>query len=251
MNRSWPVVRLGEVLHLVETGVPTAQLGEINLAGVYSFARGLFKRGPMSPGDTSYKTYNRLVTDDYVISQPKAWEGAIARVTPDFDGWFLSPVFPTFRADHQRLDPSFLEWFGKREAVWSELQQKSRGIGARRESVSPEQFLTLEIPFPPLPEQRRIVARIEELAAKITEARSLRQQAIEEAERLLICMAHRHDLDINAKKLQGWNHLQLADCIHLVDDSHKVEANKNYPNFGIYSFGQPCCRFAWRRSCCF
>ena len=112
MKCSWPTVRLGEVLGLVNTAVPTAQLGEINLAGVYSFGRGLFKRGPMSPGETSYKTYNRLVTDDYVISQPKAWEGAIARVTPDFNGWFLSPVFPTFRTDCQRLDPSFLEWFG-------------------------------------------------------------------------------------------------------------------------------------------
>ena len=32
-------------------------------------------------------------------------------------------------------------------------------------------FLIYKIPLPPLPEQRRIVARIEELAAKIDEAR--------------------------------------------------------------------------------
>ena len=44
---------------------------------------------------------------------------------------------------------------------------------------------SLQIPLPPLAEQRRIVARIEELAAKIAEARSLRHQAIEEAEALL------------------------------------------------------------------
>ena len=37
----------------------------------------------------------------------------------------------------------------------------------------------------PLSEQRRIVARIEELAAQIQEARTLRQQAAEEAEALL------------------------------------------------------------------
>ena len=38
--------------------------------------------------------------------------------------------------------------------------------------------------MPPLAEQRRVVARIEELAAQIHEARTLRHQAAEEAEAL-------------------------------------------------------------------
>src|SRR5271157_1868831 len=184
MNEMWPTVKLGEVLSLRDNSVPTSQLNVVNVAGVYSFARGLFKRGPISPGTTSYKSYNRLVTDDFVISQPKAWEGALARVTPEFDGWYLSPVFPTFRANRDHLDPAFLEWFCMREPVWTELQRNSRGIGARRETVSPEQFLALEVPLPPLAEQRRIVARIEQVAAQVNEARALRQEATEEAEAL-------------------------------------------------------------------
>jgi type I restriction enzyme S subunit len=234
----WTIVRLGEVITLSDTFVPSSQLGEVNLAGVYSFGRGLFKRGPMSPRDTSYKGYNRLVTDDFVISQPKAWEGALARVTPEFEGWYLSPVFPTFRPNRDRLEPPYLEWFCKREPVWRELQRNSRGIGARRESVSPETFLALEIPLPPLAEQQRIVARIEALASKIGEARYLRQQAAEEANRLLICMAHRRDMDDAAKRHDGWCRMPLRECVHLVDDSRRVEADKSYPNLGIYSFGR-------------
>ncbi len=92
--KPWPIVRLGEVLSEQDTSVPVSELTEVNLAGVYSFARGLFKRGLMSPGETSYKTYNRLVRDDFVISTPKAWEGALARVTPEFEGWFLSRRVP-------------------------------------------------------------------------------------------------------------------------------------------------------------
>ena len=164
MSKQWPTVKLGEVLKEHDSSVPISKLNEVNLAGVYSFTRGLFKRGPMLPGDTNYQSYNRLVPDDFVISVPKAWEGALARVTPEFESWFLSPVFPTFRANRERLEPTFLEWFCKRESVWTQLQGKSRGIGARRESVHPDQFLSLEIPLPPLAEQRRVVARIEALA---------------------------------------------------------------------------------------
>ncbi len=45
-------------------------------------------------------------------------------------------------------------------------------------------FLTCEIPLPPLEEQRRIVAHIEELAAKVEEARGLRRETEEEVAKL-------------------------------------------------------------------
>lgn len=55
-------------------------------------------------------------------------------------------------------------------------------------------FLDLEIPLPPLPEQRRIVARIEALAAKIEEAQLIRGEVIEEADRVV---------SIKARKILG------------------------------------------------
>ena len=52
-------------------------------------------------------------------------------------------------------------------------------------------MLGYEIPLPPLAEQRRVVARIEELSAQIHEARTLRQQAAEEAGALSGALAFR------------------------------------------------------------
>ena len=183
--KHWPRVRLGDVLTLRDSSVPVSALGDVRLAGVYSFGRGLFMRGMIAPTRTSYRTYNQLQTDDFVISQPKAWEGALARVTPEFNGWFLSPVFPTFRADRAKLDPAYLEWFCKRESVWTELQRRSRGMGARRETVSPKQFLSLELHLPPLSEQQRIVARIQDVACCSRRARDLRDLAASELDFLM------------------------------------------------------------------
>ena len=75
---------------------------------------------------------------------------------------------------------------------FSRLLYKNTGLCAMRKSrhkastnyaaIRPSHVLDYQIPLPPLPEQRRIVARIEELAAKINEARGLRQKATEETE---------------------------------------------------------------------
>lgn len=229
IGASVQTVRLGDVLALSDRAVASSELPEVNLAGVYSFARGLFKRGPMRPAETSYKTYNRLVRDDFVISQPKAWEGALARVTKDFEGWFLSPVFSTFTADLHRLLPAYLEWFCKRKNVWQDLQILSKGMGARRETVSPEQFLSLKIPLPPLDEQRRIVARIEELAAKLEEARSLRRNLSSEIRSLPRAI-------LSSNKSGRW--IRVGEFASLRQPDVSVVPTKQYHFAGVYSFGR-------------
>lgn len=226
----WPLVELADVLRLSNSAVPTTQLSTINLAGVYGFGRGLFKRGPISPVETTYKYYNRLVTDDFVISQPKAWEGAIARVSSEFEGWFLSPVFPTFSLNKLRIDPRYLEWFCCREPVWNELQKKSRGIGARRESVSPAQFLSVQIPLPPLAEQQRIVARIESLSAKLEEARGLREEVQKALSRLL--NAAYHQIADKAPRKP------LGELAPLDRRPVTVDFEANYPSVAVRSFGR-------------
>ena len=185
MKGDWPIVPLGDVLNLAIDSVEVEPNNYYKISGVYSFGRGLIARGPLLGAETTYKVFHCLHEDDFVISHLKAWEGALARVTSFFDGWFLSPQFSTFRPDPERLEIAFLEWYCKQSRVWDALRNKARGMGARRDSVLPSQFLSLSIPLPAVAEQRRIVARIEELAARIEEARELRRRAVEETEALI------------------------------------------------------------------
>src|SRR5262249_42950329 len=91
---------------------------------------------------------------------------------------------PTFDLATDRLLPSFLGWMCKTGAFVEKCQHASEGT-TNRVRLQEDKFLAMEVPLPPLAEQQRIVARIEELAVKIEEARGLRKQAIEEAEALL------------------------------------------------------------------
>lgn len=61
----------------------------------------------------------------------------------------------------------------------------SRMFGTANVSLKVSDIASVEVALPGISEQRRIVARIEELAAKIEEARGLRREALDEAEQLV------------------------------------------------------------------
>ncbi len=227
----WPSVELGEVLHTQIDAVESAELETVNLAGVYGFARGLFKREPISPLDTTYKRFHRLNAGDFVISSPKAWEGAIARIPEEFDGWFLSPVFPTFRANPDRLNTRYLDWYCKREAVWAQLQGKAKGMGARRESVSPAQFLSLNIPLPTIDEQQCIVARLDQLAEKVRQVNEHLDAMETDAEALIRnYIFSPSEKGITKRKMSALVSLRQTDIV--------VDQLENYQFAGVYSFGR-------------
>lgn len=230
MSSPWPQVRLGKVLALSIDAVPVDPTASYNIAGVYSFGRGLLQREPLSGSETTYKVLHRLHTDNFVSSQLKAWEGALARVPASFDGWFLSPQFPTFRVDPDRLDIRYLEWYCKQSTVWTALRNKARGMGARRDSVSPERFLALEIPLPPPDEQRRIVSRIEELAAKIEEVRRLQREVAAEMD--AVC----HAILVNPFD-SVTTRTAMRNLVKHREPDVLVEPTSNYHFAGVYCFG--------------
>jgi type I restriction enzyme S subunit len=81
-----------------------------------------------------------------------------------------------------------------------ECRRASEGT-TNRVRLQEGKFLAREILLPPLEEQRRIVVRIEELEAKIGEARGLRRQAMEEAEQIMA-----------AEERRIWNEEALRDA---------------------------------------
>jgi type I restriction enzyme, S subunit len=78
--------------------------------------------------------------------------------------------------------------------------------GTANVSLKEQDIARVEIPLPPLAEQRRTVARIEELAAEIHEARTLRLQAAKEAEAIIPATARKRLATVKAEQteLRQW-----------------------------------------------
>ena len=110
----------------------------------------------------------------------------------------MSTDFPVFTVAQDRLAPAFLDWMSKTKKFVNLCRAASEGT-TNRVRLKEEKFLAMSIPLPPLREQRRIVARIETLAAKIAEARGLRRQAMNDFALLMPSAIDRRLMEREAK----------------------------------------------------
>jgi restriction endonuclease S subunit len=175
MDTRYPIVRLGKALALDIDAVTVDPSNNYNVAGIFSFGRGMFARGPITGTETNYNSLNRLHSGNLVLSRLKAFEGAVAVVPDRFEGWFLSQEFPTFSCIPDVADPLYIGYLCQWPTFWELLADASEGLGARRERVHPEDLLAIAVPLPDIEEQRRVAARIKRVFGRVEEGVSTRQ----------------------------------------------------------------------------
>jgi type I restriction enzyme S subunit len=180
---SFPMVALGEVVLPVERAEVPGAGTTYRQVGVKLWGVGAYERESMDGSQTRYKTLSRVEADDIIVNKIWARNGSVAVVPKNLAGCFVSSEFPTFVPIREKLEPRWFHWLTKTKSFWEKCDEKSQGTSGKNR-IRPERFLEIEIPLPIIPEQRRIVARIEELATKIEEARGLRRKAGEEVKAL-------------------------------------------------------------------
>jgi type I restriction enzyme S subunit len=182
----WPTVKLGEVLKKAERAEKVDAQREYCLLGVRLDGRGPFHRETVTGAQSSATKLFRVSSGDFIYSRLFACRGAFGVIPETFDGYYVSNEFPVFTYHHDNIDVNFLKyWFRLPDIIAAVDADCTGSTPLTRNRYKEKFFLALEIPLPPLSEQRRIVARIEELTAQIQEARKLRRQAVEETEALL------------------------------------------------------------------
>ncbi|MCE1227014.1 MAG: restriction endonuclease subunit S [Geobacteraceae bacterium] len=102
--------------------------------------------------------------------------------------------------------------------------------GTANVSLKEKDIASVEIPLPPITEQQRIVARVEELAAKIKQAQGLRKE-IEPEINSLLAAAYHQIADTAPRKA-------LADVAPLNRRPVTVDVEKHYPQVSVRSFGR-------------
>jgi type I restriction enzyme, S subunit len=185
MSDHWPQVGLGELLRLERRPVKVEPEKLYQEIGIYCFGRGIFHKTPRTGFEVGDKDLFLMKEGDFILQVTFAWEGAIAIVSADEDGMCGSTRYPTFRVDESRCVPQFLLNYFKTEEGLQQLIKICPGSAGRNRVLSIKRIPEVLVPLPSLTEQRRMVARIDELAVQIQEACTLRHHAAGEAKALI------------------------------------------------------------------
>jgi len=225
----YPRVSLGRILRRAQEPVTIEPSITYKQITVRLFHKGVTLRGEQLGASIRSSRQWRARAGQFILSRIDARSGAIGLVPPELDGAVVTNDFWLFDVDRSGGDPDFLDaYFGTADFVES-CKRSSEGT-TNRVRLQPNRFLNIEVPLPDPAEQRRIIGRIKELAAKIDEARQLGLKAETDAQHLL--------LGRYREIIKGATLLPMRAVAPLVRRPVEVVATDEYKELGIRSFGK-------------
>ncbi|MFV0602338.1 restriction endonuclease subunit S [Phascolarctobacterium faecium] len=157
-----------------------------------------------------------------------AWSASLgAFIWHGSDAWLNQHIFKV--VPHEMIDKKYLYYFLIQ--VIDELYSKTHGSGMVHITITP--FKATPIALPPLPEQHRIVARIESLFEKLDHARELVQSALDSFETRKASILHKAFTgeltakwrEKNGVGIESWKIIPLSQLAHIQTGLAKGKKN--------------------------
>ena len=183
MGNGWQTVALGQVLRQNINYVTELEPREYPKLSVKLYGKGVVLDAPTDGSAVKMQRHQFAKPGQVILSEIWAKKGAIGIVPPGGEGALVTSHFFLFDIDETQILPAFIGWLLKGNYFAEKLDAQAHGTTGYA-AVRPKQFLALEIPLPPLDEQRRIVRRIEALAERVAAAQYLRREARKEGEKV-------------------------------------------------------------------
>jgi type I restriction enzyme, S subunit len=232
MKSVWIPTKLSELLIPTSRSEAVDSAKEYRLLGIRLEGAGPFHRETKLGSQTSASTLFQVKAGDFIYSRLFAWRGAFGIIDDKLDGCYVSGEFPAFKPIDNKLDINFLRLWFRLPSIISKVEADCTGsTPLTRNRFKEHFFLAMEIPLPPFSEQRRIIARIDELSAKIEMARELRQQLETEYEEL--CRSIIFDKSAGSPTRKS-----MRELLKLREPDITVNRESTYHFAGVYSFGR-------------
>ncbi len=223
MSSGTTEVRFGDVMKPNRRPYTLGPTEDANLVGMRLYGGGPFHRELKPALNIAKKSHFVIRSGDVIYNKLFAWKGTFGIVPPEFDGMFVSDKFPTYELDRNRVNDRYLLWFFRQPGVWEQARMMSIGSAALSKlTLNPPKFLELRLPLPPLAEQQRIVARIEDVAEKVNAAQRLLRES-----RRMLRIAHAKAV-LAVFDGHECDHRTVGDCFRVTTGGTPSRSNAAY-----------------------
>jgi type I restriction enzyme, S subunit len=195
--KTWPTARFDQIFKRIERKFVLDDSAAYKCVGVRWYGLGAFVREHLLGAEISRKQQWLIRSGDIVYNKLFAWKGAFAIADHSIDGCIVSDKFPTYRADEEQVDDRWLRYYFQTPGPAQQAAALSKGAAAiSKLTLNPPQFWELTVPLPPIPEQRRILKRIEALEMETNKARMFRTQGATEVKAIVKAALYKLTLDV-------------------------------------------------------
>lgn len=190
IRSNWVTYSLGEIIKINNNSyIDINDIDEYKILGVISWGNGVVIKQIVKGIELKMKRYQVANKNQLMWCKVDTKNGAFGVTKHEHIGTLVSQNMCLADIDTNICLPNFLQFFFRLPTVYKRLTDKSIGTTNRQYLKPIELLKVVRLRIPPLEEQRRIVARIEELLGKVEEVRSLRQKALDETEALQLSSA--------------------------------------------------------------
>lgn len=162
MKVDW--VPISQVTQLVRVPIRFESTAVYQQVGVRGFGRGLFSYEPVSGDRLGQMRYFTLEPNRLVVSNIKAWEGAVGVTASDEVGHIISNRFLTYRSTEANL--AYLRHWLLSEPGLRLMGQASPGSADRNRTLSTKRFERIVVPLPKRSDQDRITTHLSALTPR-------------------------------------------------------------------------------------
>src|SRR5947209_12338904 len=174
MSKGYLMVPLGNIIKQRSEFIEIDDFKTYKRCRVQLHAQGIVQRDIVQGSEIKTKKQQVCRAGEFLVAEIDAKVGGFGIVPDNLDGAIVSSHYFLFDLDETILNRRLLEFFVRTPTFMEQVNAQGTTNYA---AIRPGDVLGYKVPLPSLEEQRRIVARIEELAARIEEARQLRLES--------------------------------------------------------------------------
>lgn len=177
-NTNWQIQSLSDFMEIKgDSWIDIEDNVDYQILGVTGKGSGLVIKRKVSGAELKMRQYQVARLNQLMWCKVDTTNGAFGITKSNHVGALSSPNMCLADIDTNKCLPEFLQLFFRLPTVYEGITTASLGT-TNRQYLKPQELLNkVRFHLPSIEEQRRIVAHIESLAARVNEAQSLREEA--------------------------------------------------------------------------
>jgi type I restriction enzyme S subunit len=223
----WVTTALGEVLSHRKGFVRLDDMAEYQRCRVQLGARGIVLRDRVLGFDIKTKDQQVCHAGDVLVAEIDAKLGGFGIVPQELDGAIVSSHYFLYEVNPEKINRAFLGYYLRTQ----QFQQQVTPRGSTNYSaIRPHHVLSYTIPLPKRAHQDRLAGKLDEIAARLQDARRITSEIDGEATALLGSAF--------ARLTRSAPQIKMTEAAPLLRRPVEVRMGEDYPELGIRSFGK-------------